>query len=158
MGLSLGCARCHDHKYDPVSAEDYYALYGIFQSTKWAFPGGEEQKRPSQFPATIPIVEVERLQQLREQKLERHDNKVAELVKERRTLDVQWRAGGPDLGLEKQTLGMPLQAPWVSSGPVKVHEDAQSPFINVHAKVFNEFNRRQTYSIEIYVNHDLKIH
>lgn len=134
MGLSLGCARCHDHKYDPVSAEDYYALYGIFQSTNWAFPGGEEQKRPSQFPATIPIVEVERLQQLREQELERHDNKVAELVNERRTLDVQWRAGGPDLGLEKQTLGMPLQAPWVSSGPVKVHEDAQSPFINVHAK------------------------
>ncbi|MCA9038643.1 MAG: DUF1549 domain-containing protein, partial [Planctomycetaceae bacterium] len=36
LGLSLGCARCHDHKYEPVSTEDYYALYGILQSTVWA--------------------------------------------------------------------------------------------------------------------------
>lgn len=33
LGLTLGCARCHDHKFDPVSTEDYYALFGIFQST-----------------------------------------------------------------------------------------------------------------------------
>jgi hypothetical protein len=34
LGLSLGCARCHDHKFDPVSQRDYYALAGIFKSTK----------------------------------------------------------------------------------------------------------------------------
>jgi cytochrome c553 len=34
MGLTIGCARCHDHKFDPVSAEDYYALAGIFRSTR----------------------------------------------------------------------------------------------------------------------------
>lgn len=33
IGLTLGCARCHHHKYDPVSQEDYYALAGIFYST-----------------------------------------------------------------------------------------------------------------------------
>ena len=33
LGLTLGCARCHDHKFDPVSAADYYALAGIFHST-----------------------------------------------------------------------------------------------------------------------------
>ncbi len=33
LGLSLGCARCHDHKYDPVPTKDYYSLYGIFASS-----------------------------------------------------------------------------------------------------------------------------
>ncbi|QDU23880.1 DUF1553 domain-containing protein [Urbifossiella limnaea] len=34
LGLTLGCARCHDHKFDPIRAEDYYALAGMFSSTK----------------------------------------------------------------------------------------------------------------------------
>ncbi len=34
LGLTLGCARCHDHKFDPITASDYYALAGIFHSTK----------------------------------------------------------------------------------------------------------------------------
>ncbi len=34
MGLTLGCARCHDHKFDPISNEDYYALAGVFYSTR----------------------------------------------------------------------------------------------------------------------------
>ncbi len=34
MGLTIGCARCHDHKFDPITAEDYYALAGIFTSTQ----------------------------------------------------------------------------------------------------------------------------
>lgn len=34
MGMTLGCARCHDHKFDPITAKDYYALAGIFKSTK----------------------------------------------------------------------------------------------------------------------------
>ena len=32
MGLTVACARCHDHKFDPISAKDYYALYGVFAS------------------------------------------------------------------------------------------------------------------------------
>ncbi|QEG43716.1 PSD1 and planctomycete cytochrome C domain-containing protein [Roseimaritima ulvae] len=32
MGLTVSCARCHDHKYDPVPTEDYYSLYGVFAS------------------------------------------------------------------------------------------------------------------------------
>lgn len=33
LGISLGCARCHDHKLDPISTRDYYALAGILRST-----------------------------------------------------------------------------------------------------------------------------
>ncbi|MBM3982249.1 MAG: DUF1553 domain-containing protein [Planctomycetes bacterium] len=34
MGLTLGCARCHDHKFDPITTGDYYGLAGMFYSTK----------------------------------------------------------------------------------------------------------------------------
>lgn len=34
MGMTLGCARCHDHKFDPIRQDDYYALAAIFKSTE----------------------------------------------------------------------------------------------------------------------------
>ena len=34
LGMTLGCARCHDHKFDPITMGDYYGLAGIFASTK----------------------------------------------------------------------------------------------------------------------------
>ena len=34
LGLTVSCARCHDHKFDPISTEDYYALAGVFASTE----------------------------------------------------------------------------------------------------------------------------
>jgi mono/diheme cytochrome c family protein len=34
MGLTVACARCHDHKYDPIRTADFYALYGVFSSTE----------------------------------------------------------------------------------------------------------------------------
>jgi hypothetical protein len=33
MGLTVSCARCHDHKYDPIPTADYYSLYGVFASS-----------------------------------------------------------------------------------------------------------------------------
>ena len=35
LGLTVACARCHDHKYDPIRTEDYYALAGVFASSKY---------------------------------------------------------------------------------------------------------------------------
>jgi hypothetical protein len=51
MGLTVACARCHDHKYDPISAGDYYALYGVFASS-------QEKSRDDAPPV---LVEAERL-------------------------------------------------------------------------------------------------
>ncbi len=39
LGMTLGCARCHDHKYDPISQADYYGMFGVFLNTDE--PGGE---------------------------------------------------------------------------------------------------------------------
>ncbi|MCX7665161.1 MAG: PSD1 and planctomycete cytochrome C domain-containing protein [Gemmataceae bacterium] len=35
LGLTVSCARCHDHKFDPIAQKDYYALYGILASTRY---------------------------------------------------------------------------------------------------------------------------
>ncbi|TWU51965.1 DUF1553 domain-containing protein [Rubripirellula reticaptiva] len=53
MGMTLGCARCHDHKFDPVPMQDYYALAGIFRSTMSL--QGESQKYVSTWkPVPLP--------------------------------------------------------------------------------------------------------
>ena len=51
LGLSIACARCHDHKFDPIPNRDYYALYGVFQSTRYPFPGSEKNHRPNNLVA-----------------------------------------------------------------------------------------------------------
>ncbi len=44
MGLSVACARCHDHKHDPIPTRDYYALAGIFTSTETLYGAAGNEK------------------------------------------------------------------------------------------------------------------
>ncbi|MEQ9410742.1 MAG: PSD1 and planctomycete cytochrome C domain-containing protein [Fuerstiella sp.] len=61
LGLSIACARCHDHKYDPITADDYYALYGIFNSTRFSFPGCEPKGQPRDLVPLLPQVEIDEI-------------------------------------------------------------------------------------------------
>ncbi len=47
LGLTVGCSRCHDHKYDPIPTADYYSLYGIFASSD----------EPKNDPSTLRLVD-----------------------------------------------------------------------------------------------------
>ncbi len=63
LGLTVACARCHDHKFDPITMADYYSLAGVFASTKMvnkAPDGAEESKEASadkMKTATLHMVE-----------------------------------------------------------------------------------------------------
>jgi hypothetical protein len=57
LGLTVSCARCHDHKFDPIPQRDYYALYGIFGSTRFAFPGTEIYRHVQDL---VPLVPADR--------------------------------------------------------------------------------------------------
>ena len=62
MALTTGCARCHDHKFDPIPTRDYYALAGIFASTDTKMGYGTRQGgnrgdlfKPEQYVALTPV-------------------------------------------------------------------------------------------------------
>jgi hypothetical protein len=59
LGLTLGCARCHNHKYDPVTTRDYYALYGILASSRFSFPGCEAKQAPRDMVPMLPAAQLE---------------------------------------------------------------------------------------------------
>ena len=53
LGLTVSCARCHDHKFDPIGIKDYYALAGIFTSSRTLYgtKGGGGNRQPTQLIA-----------------------------------------------------------------------------------------------------------
>ncbi|HYE31448.1 MAG TPA: DUF1549 domain-containing protein [Methylomirabilota bacterium] len=79
LGLTVSCARCHDHKFDPIPTRDYYALAGIFLSTRTLGDGANGPLAANQRPIAERAIaekyeahqrliaqERERLQQLRD--------------------------------------------------------------------------------------------
>jgi hypothetical protein len=77
LGISIACARCHDHKFDPIPTADYYALYGIFKSTQYAHSGTEIYPHTYGFAALNPA-DAARLKEV-EQKLSGLDNRIEDI-------------------------------------------------------------------------------
>jgi Protein of unknown function (DUF1549) len=83
LATTINCARCHNHKFDPVTAEDYYALYGIFHSTRYPWPGIELEQRQRDLVALAPNEEIERVERERKVKQKELDEDVKRLAKSR---------------------------------------------------------------------------
>lgn len=56
QGLTVSCAKCHDHKFDPITAADYYALYGVMESTRFSPVPSDNSKDKE-----ITVKEIENL-------------------------------------------------------------------------------------------------
>jgi hypothetical protein len=111
LGLTLRCARCHDHKFDPVTREDYYALYGIFASTRFPYAGSEEfqsMKRPREhFVALRSAAEAAPLLDARRKRLDELRTRAARAEKEKSPLPQPMR----DELLALQRTNLPSELP-----------------------------------------------
>jgi hypothetical protein len=76
MGLTVACARCHDHKFDPIPSRDYYSLYGVFAS--------------SMEPEQEPLLGIEAPAKAREEYLAEHKKRVEERDKFREEKERRW--------------------------------------------------------------------
>lgn len=80
LGMTLGCARCHDHKFDPIPQRDYYALAGFFFSTESVV---KAEWGVWSWPTVVELPETERQQAERFVLAERHRQRLAALKTER---------------------------------------------------------------------------
>lgn len=85
LGMTVSCARCHDHKFDPISQRDYTAIAGIFLSTETRFgtPGGVRARNAStliEVPASAKLATVKRSMdpQTWQRKDTQHQNLIAQ--------------------------------------------------------------------------------
>ena len=80
LGLTVACARCHDHKFDPIPTEDYYAMAGIFRSTDTLY--GTANSQGNRQPADLHTVAAS--DDDRAERIRRHNS---ELRKAKRRLN-----------------------------------------------------------------------
>jgi hypothetical protein len=106
LGLTVSCARCHDHKFDPIPQRDYYALAGIFRSTETCY--GTVRSIQSNHPS--PLVQLSKesgfpagLTPLSEARRETLTKQIADMRAELAKLT------GPDAFLSGRAIGMRLQ-------------------------------------------------
>lgn len=108
LGLTLNCCRCHDHKFDPLSQEDYYRLSAFFNQTPVDGSGGS--------PQTPPVLEVPGSEQ--QQRATEIESKLAEL---RQPLELRKKelAETQD-AWEKEALAKFEESAWQSLNPLKM--------------------------------------
>ena len=128
LGLTTGCARCHDHKFDPVTIRDYYGLYGIFASTRYAFPGSEQKTRYRALAPLAPVEESQAKWRDMQMGFASLGMTPASVLRSLDDMDgdfeMQRFAAGGSYGV--------LVPPWLYEGKVAVTQAAQSPFRHLY--------------------------
>ena len=123
LGLTLGCCRCHDHKFDPIPTEDYYALAGIFRSTRTL--EGESQQYVSTWPRrALPAdrahVAAVKSHELQAAKLQRQ---LADAKKQLATAQQDWE--------KIQSIGASTAGPSATSSEARLSPSARQSKANV---------------------------
>ncbi|GAA3556951.1 PSD1 and planctomycete cytochrome C domain-containing protein [Snuella lapsa] len=137
QGLTVSCAKCHDHKFDPITAADYYAFYGIMESTRFTPLDSEISKEKEttakelqeiqDYLKTIVAKETDSRISINEFASNNEDDKKSanyKILGDFRGLDFgKWETSGMAFG-DKTTLGHPIID--MSSGKLKALEEGKA--------------------------------
>ena len=94
LGMTIGCARCHDHKFDPIPTHDYYALAGIFKSTQSVIHSNVSKWNECE----LPISPAE------EAIFAEHEAKVAVLQAKLKSLQAELKQAGGVLAVDGKSI------------------------------------------------------
>src|SRR5262245_12295920 len=114
LGMTIGCARCHDHKFDPIPTRDYYALAGIFKSTKFIVHDNVSKWMTQ----TLPLLDARQ-----EVALKKCEAEIAVLKQQIKAAKAQLAKAGVGAAPEK---GMPIA---VADLPGIVVDDTQAKIV-----------------------------
>ena len=98
MAMTIGCARCHDHMFDPIPAKDYYAMAGIFTSTKTVNHSNVSKWVTRSLPAPADM----------KSQVEKNRVEVVALEAQMKTLNEKLRAAGGEAAASKSGGAEPI--------------------------------------------------
>ena len=138
LGLTLNCCRCHDHKYDPLTQEDYYQFFAFFNQTSVTGGGGD--------PQTAPNIAVPQADQKR--RLTDAWQEIAEIQKQKQAIQV---SASPGLAAwEKEILAGSSTGDWQLRQPTEAAAKNQALRILNDASVLAEgqTSKTDTYTVK----------
>ena len=98
LGLTVGCAKCHDHKYDPITQKNYYELFSFFNNIKEAGQISFDNAMPSP-TMLLPTKEQEKVGQFMQSLIRAQEEKVEKTVRAVQPAFEQWLTAAGNRGI-----------------------------------------------------------
>jgi len=102
LGLTVACARCHDHKFDPVSTRDYYGLYGFFANTRYPMPGLELFQTQRDFVPLVPDEQAAELTSPYQQQTDQLTDELERLLAQCQQMSLDHAAAANQASVDEQ--------------------------------------------------------
>ncbi|HEX9512200.1 MAG TPA: DUF1553 domain-containing protein [Puia sp.] len=106
LGISVGCAKCHDHKFDPISQKNYYELFSFFNNVKEAGQISFDNALPTP-TLLLPTKEKEKVIEFMDARLREEEQKAVLLKKDAATGFEKWLATGAYKKLSREKIPLP---------------------------------------------------